>query len=184
MWALALAAILVWEFPEDDAEFRIPKKTVLTIALDQDLEAKKLKKGNGFKARLAEDVTDADRQVLIRAGSEVKGKVEDVDARHLTLDPREIKTPGGKKSIDARVVAVEAEGVRVDDHELESPGRSSARKVGSAGANVGGMVKGGVAGTAIKGIGRILFGGGDKDLKLKKGTRLRIELQKELKFKM
>jgi hypothetical protein len=36
----------------------------------------------------------------------------------------------------------------------------------------------------VKGIGRILFGGGGKDLKLKKGTLLRIELKKELKVKL
>ena len=45
------------------------------------------------------------------------------------------------------------------------------------------MAKGGVAGAAVKGVGRILFGGGGKELKLKKGTLLEIELRKDLKFK-
>ena len=47
-----------------------------------------------------------------------------------------------------------------------------------------GMTRGGVTGAAVKGIGRILFGGGGKDLKLKKGTLLTIELRKDLKFKL
>jgi hypothetical protein len=46
------------------------------------------------------------------------------------------------------------------------------------------MATGGIAGSAVKGIGRIFFGGGGEGLKLKKGTRLRIELRKELKLKL
>jgi hypothetical protein len=122
--------------------------------------------------------------VIIPVGSEVKGKIEDADERHLTLRFREIRTPSGKKSIEARLVAVEAENVKVDDNELESPGKSGAKKVASAGTTAAGMAKGGIAGAAVKGIGRIFFGGGGKDLKLKKGTLLRIELKKELKLKL
>jgi hypothetical protein len=48
---------------------------------------------------------------------------------------------------------------------------------------VAGVAKGGVAGAAVKAIGGILFGGGGKELKLKKGTLVRIELRKDLKFK-
>lgn len=184
MRLITLASILLlapWLHAE---EIRIPKATVLTLVLDQELEAKKVKKGKGFKAHLSEPVLGDARQVIIPAGSEVKGKVEDADERHLTLKFKEIRTPSGKKSIEARVVGVNAENVKVDDNELESPGKSGAKKVGSAGTTVVGMAKGGVAGAAVKGIGRIFFGGGGKELKLKKGTQLVIELRKDLKFKL
>ena len=96
----------------------------------------------------------------------------------------EIQTPSGKKSIEARLVDVDSENVKVDENEVESPGKSGAKKVATVGAMGGGIATGGLAGSAVRGIGRILFGGGDKELKLKKGTQLRIELKKELKFKL
>jgi hypothetical protein len=157
---------------------------VLTISLDQELEAKKVKKGKEFKARLSQPVTGDAGQVILPAGSEVKGEIEDADQRHLTLKFREIQTPSGKKSIEARLVDVDAENVKVDGNEVESPGKSGAKKAATAGTTAGGIATGGLAGSAVKGVGRILFGGGDKELKLKKGTRLRIELKKELKFKL
>ena len=184
MRSITLASILLLASSMNAEEIRIPKTTVLTLALDQELEAKKVKKGKGFKAHLSEPVRGDAGQVIIPVGSEVKGKVEDADERHLTLKFNEIRTPSGKKSIEARVVGVTAENVKVDDNELESPGKSGAKKVGSAGTTVVGMTKGGVTGAAVKGIGRILFGGGGKDLKLKKGTLLTIELRKDLKFKL
>src|SRR5688572_1948991 len=183
MRLIILASILSLAPVVNAEEILIPKTTVLTLALDQELEAKKVKKGKEFKAHLTEPVRGDDGQVIIPSGSEVKGKVEDADERHLELKFREIKTPSGKKSIEARLVGVNAENVKVDDNELESPGKSGAKKIGSAGTTVAGVAKGGVAGAAVKGIGRILFGGGGKDLKLKKGTLLRIELRKDLKFK-
>ncbi len=184
MRVITLASILLMAPSVNAAEVRIPKTTVLTISLDQELEAKKAKKGKEFKAHLSEPVTGDAGQVILPAGSEVKGKIEDADERHLTLKFMKIKTPSGKKSIDARLVDVDAENVKVDENELESPGKSGAKKVATAGTTVAGMAKGGIAGAAVKGIGRILFGGGGKDLKLKKGTRLRIELKKELKLKL
>ena len=184
MRLITLVSILLLAPWVNAEEIRIPKATVLTLVLDQELEAKKVKKGKGFKAHLVESVRDDAGQMIIPAGSEVKGKVEDADDRHLTLKFKEIKTPSGKKSMEARLVGVNAENVKVDDNELESPGKSGAKKVGSAGTTVAGMTQGGVAGAAIKGVGRILFGGGGKELKLKKGTLLRIELRKDLKFKL
>jgi hypothetical protein len=184
MRSIILASIVLLAPWVNAQEIRIPKATVLTLALDQELEAKKVKKGKGFKAHLLQPVRDDAGQEIIPVGSEIKGKVEDVDERHLTLKFKEIKTPSGKKSIEARLVGVDAENVKVDDNELESPGKSGAKKVGSAGTKVVGVAKGGVAGAAVKGVGRILFGGGGKDLKLKKGTQLRIELKKDLKFKL
>ena len=183
MRLIALVSILSLAPAVNAEEILIPKATVLTVVLDRELEAKKLKKGKEFKAHLSEPVRGDAGHVIIPVGSEVKGKVEDADERHLELKFREIKTPSGKKSIEARIVWVDAENVKIDDNELESPGKSGAKKVGSAGTTVVGVAKGGVAGAAIKGIGRILFGGGGKDLKLKKGTLVRIELRKDLKFK-
>jgi hypothetical protein len=81
-------------------------------------------------------------------------------------------------------VDVNAENVKIDENELESPGRSGAKKVANAGTTTAGIATGGMAGSAVKGIGRIFFGHGGKDLKLKKGTLLRIELKKELKLKL
>lgn len=184
MRAIVLASILLLVPSVRAEEIRVPKSTVLTLVLDQELEAKKVKKGKQFRAHLAVPVSGDSGQVIIPAGSEVKGKVEDADERHLTLKFREIRTPSGKKSIEARLVMVDAENVKVDGNELESPGKSGAKKAGSAGTTAVGIAEGGIAGAAVKGIGRILFGGGGKDLKLKKGTLLRIELKKDLKFKL
>jgi len=184
MRVITLASILLLVPSAGAEEVRIPKATVLTLSLDQELEAKKLKKGKEFKARLSEPVTGNGGQVIIPVGSEVKGKIEDADERHLTLKFREIKTPSGKKSIEARLVAVGAENVKVDENELESPGRSGAKKAANAGSTAAGIATGGMTGAAVKSVGRILFGGGGKDLKLKKGTLLRIELKKELKLKL
>jgi hypothetical protein len=184
MRLLTLAAILLYVPPIQAAEARIPKTTILTISLDQELEAKKVKKGKEFKAHLAQPVMGDGGQLILPAGSEIKGKIEDVDERHLSLNFRAIQTPSGKKSIEAKLVDVDAENVKVDDNELESPGKSGAKKGASAGTKIGGMATGGMAGSAVKGIGRIFFGGGGKDLKLKKGTLLRIELKKELKVKL
>jgi len=184
MRLFAPASILLLASSMNAEEIRIPKTTVLTLVLDQELDAKKVKKGKGFKAHLSEPVRGDAGQVIILVGSEVKGKVEDAHERHLTLKFKEIRTPSGNKSIEARVVGVNAEHVKVDDNELESPGKSGAKKVGSAGTTVVGMAKGGVTGAAVKGVGRILFGGGGKELKLKKGTLLRIELRKDLRFKL
>jgi hypothetical protein len=184
MRVMTIASILLWVPSVYADEARIPKATVLTLSLDQDLEAKNVKKGKQFKARLWQAVTGDAGQMILPAGSEVKVKIEDADQRHLSLKFREIQTPSGKKSIEARLVDVDAENVKVDDGEVESPGKSGAKKVATAGTTAGGIATGGIAGSAVKGIGRILFGGGDKELKLKKGTRLRIELKKELKFKL
>jgi hypothetical protein len=184
MPSIALALLCLLAPSARAAEVRIAKTTVLILSLDQELEAKNLKKGKGFKAHLAEPVIGDAGQVILSAGSEVKGRIEDADEQHLTLKFREIRTPSGRKSIEARLVSVNAENVKVDGNELESPGKPGARKVGSAGTKVVGAAKGGIPGAAVKGIGRIFFGGSGKDLKLKKGTLLRIELKKELKFKL
>ena len=183
MRVITLVSILLWVPSVHAAEARLPKATVLTLSLDQELEAKKVTKGKQFKAHLSQPVTGEAGQVILPVGSEVKGEIEDADPRHLTLKVREIQTPSGKKSIEARLVEVDAENVKADENEVESPGRSGAKKLATVGTTGGGMATGGMAGSAVKGIGRILFGGGDQELKLKKGTRLRIELKKELKFK-
>jgi hypothetical protein len=184
MRILTLASILWWVPSLHAAEARLPKATVLTVSLDQELEAKKVKKRKQFKAHLSQPVTGEAGQVLLPVGSQVTGKIEEADQRHLTLKFRQIQTPSGKKSIEARLVGVDAENVKVDENEVESPGKSGLKKVATVGTRAGGMATGGLAGSAVKGIGRILFGGGDKGLKLRKGTRLRIELKKELKFKL
>jgi hypothetical protein len=124
MRVISLASILLLVPSVHAAEARIPKTTVLTLALDQELEGKKVKKGKEFKAHLSEPVTRAGGQVIIPAGSELKGRIEDADERHLTLKFKEIKTPSGKKSIEARLVGVNAENVKVEENELESPGKS------------------------------------------------------------
>ena len=184
MRVISLASILLLVPSVHAAEARIPKTTVLTLTLDQELEGKKVKNGKEFKAHLSEPVTGAGGQVIIPAGSELKGRIEDADERHLTLKFKEIKTPSGKKSIEARLVGVDAENVKVEENELESPGKSGKKKVAAVGTTATGMATGGIAGSAVKGLGRIFFGGGGEGLKLKKGTLLRIELRKELKLKL
>jgi len=183
MRLIAITSILLLALDSQAAEIRVPKLTVLTLVLDQELEAKKVKKGKTFKTHLLEPVIDSNAQVVIPAGSELKGKVNDADERHLTIKFTQIKTPSGKKSIEAKVVEINAENVKIDGNELESPGKSGAKKVARAGTAVAGVAEGGVAGSVVRRAGRIFFGGNGGDLKLKKGTTLKIELKKELKFK-
>src|SRR5258706_14053864 len=111
-FTLTAILLLVPAIRAAEVEVQIPKATMLTLWQDQELEPKKVKKGKTFKAHLVEPVTGDDRQVILPAGSEVKGKVEDADDRHLTLKFREIKTPFGKRSIEARLVGLEAENVK------------------------------------------------------------------------
>ena len=85
MRLIVLASILLLAPLVNAEEILVPKTTVLTLALDRELEAKKLKKGKEFKAHLSEPVRGDAGQVIIPAGSEVKGKVEDADERHLEL---------------------------------------------------------------------------------------------------
>jgi len=68
MRVISLASILLLVPSVHAAEARIPKTTVLTLALDQELEGKKVKKGKEFKAHLSEPVTRAGGQVIIPAG--------------------------------------------------------------------------------------------------------------------
>ena len=95
-----------------------------------------------------------------------------------------VRGSSGKKSIDAKLVSVDAESVKLDKNEIESPGRSNAKKAANVGSTAAGIATGGMAGAAVKTVGGILFGHGGKDLKLKKGTLLKIELKKELKLKL
>ena len=164
--------------------FGFPKLPCSRWCLTRNWKRRRSRRGKDSKRIYRSPSEDDAGQEIIPVGSEVKGKVEDVDERHLTLKFKEIKTPSGKKSIEARLIGVDAENVKVDDNEMESPGKSGVKKVGSAGTKVVGIAKGGVAGAAVKGVGRILFGGGGKELKLKKGTQLKIELRKDLKFKL
>lgn len=165
-------------------DIKVPKKTILAVSLEHELEAKQLRKGREFKARLAHALTSPDGSTLIEAGSEVRGKVEEADDQHLKLAFRDIRTARGRRSLEASIIGVDAEDIRVEDGELEAPGKSKKKRAVSAGATAAGVLTGGVAGAATKGIGRVLFGGGGKELKLKKGTLLRIELTKELKLKI
>ena len=77
MRSIILASILLLAPWVNAQEIWIPKATVLTLMLDQELEAKKVKKGKGFKAHLSQPVRDDAGQEIIPAGSEVKGKVEE-----------------------------------------------------------------------------------------------------------
>lgn len=56
MRMMTLVSILLLAPSVDAREVRVPKMTVLTLSLDQELEAKKVKKGKGFKARLLEPI--------------------------------------------------------------------------------------------------------------------------------
>jgi YMGG-like Gly-zipper len=137
----------------------VDEGTRFMIQLTQNLDSNKLKAGQRFKARLAEDLV-APNGTLIPAGKTVRGHVSDVERGYhsqLLLSFDEIETTHGWRPLTASVSDVPGEhGVKPvgDEGQIEKAGPNKQRTIEEAatGAAVGasiGAISGGGKGAGI-----------------------------------
>ncbi len=194
--ALALLGLLAWGAPPALAQAEIPAGTRFLVELRDKLEAKKVKRGKEFRARTIEALVATDGSV-IPAGSKLKGRVAYASDNELRLDFYRIETRRGKRPLAATVVRVyDEKNVKKkagDEGEIKSSGgRGKSAAIGAAiGAGIGagvGAAQGGGKGAAIGAAagagGGALIGAatGGKDLVLRKGANLELELYRPLIF--
>ncbi len=173
-----------------------PEGTKFIVKLDDSLDIKKVKPGKHFKAKLAEDLLSPSGTVLIPRGKGVKGHVSTVDRGfkgRLLLSFDEIETRHGWVPLVATVSDVPGEhGIQISGSEGEISGRKTDTKrvieSGAIGAGVGaaaGAAAGGAHGAIIGvaagagvGVGAGLLTG--RDLKLDKGQKLELRLDRQV----
>ncbi len=174
----------------------IPEGTRFIVRLDKTLETKKLKPGDKFNAKLAEDLMAQDGS-SIPAGKKIHMHVSNVERGlhgRLLLSFDEIETRNGWRPLAATVTGIPGEhGVKAaagSEGEIEKKGPSGRRIVEGAviGAAVGaaaGGVTAGPQGAIIGAAAGGALGGGaglltDRDLKLNKGQNLEVRLDRPL----
>ncbi len=171
----------------------IPEGTRFVVRLDDTLDTAKLKPGKHFKAKLAEDLSAPNGDVIPR-GKKIKGHVSSFDRGtrgRLLLSFDEIETRHGWMPLAATVTDVPGEhGVKQPGPEGEIERRGASKKrvaegavigagVGAAAGAAAAGVHGAVIGAAVGGV----VGGGtglltDRDLKLDKGQQLELRLDR------
>ena len=194
-FALALAGLLAWGAPAALAQ-EIPAGTRFAVELRDKLEAKHVKRGKEFNARTLEALHASDGSV-IPAGAKVRGRVAYARDNELVLDFFRIETRRGKLPISATVVSVPGEkDVKRKagrEGEIKSEGgRAKGAGIGAlVGAGVGAAVgasqgggKGAAIGAGAGAAGGALIGAaaGGKDLVLRKGTELELQLDRPLYY--
>lgn len=179
----------------------VPNGTRFLVRLEDSLETKKHKQGKKFEVKTMEPLLTVDGTV-IPPGAEIKGhlsrveRAADVGRARLWLSFDEIKLKKGKLPIVAMVAGVPGEhGVRAESKEGEIEARTSkgqgelrAAAMGAAiGAAAGAVAKGGkgsAVGAAIGAAAAFLVATGmGQELKLEKGTKLELELDRPLYIK-
>jgi hypothetical protein len=193
--ALALAGLLACAAPAALAQ-EIPAGTRFAVELRDKLEAKHVKRGKEFNARTLEALHASDGSV-IPAGAKVRGRVAYAKDNELVLDFFRIETRRGKLPISATVVSVPGEKdvkrKAGKEGEIKSEGgRGKSAGIGAlVGAGVGAAVgasqgggKGAAIGAGAGAAGGALIGAaaGGKDLVLRKGTELELELDRPLYY--
>jgi hypothetical protein len=175
----------------------IPEGTQFLIRLNDKLDTRELKPGKHFKAKLAEDLTAANGQVIPH-GRTIKGHVNAVEPgfqARLLLTFDEIDTGHGGMPLIATITSVPGDhSVKIPDEEgdLERKGMDAKRTVEAAvvgagmGAAAGGAIHGGKgagigagSGAAI-GVASALLS--NHDLRLEKGTVLELRLDHPLQI--
>lgn len=169
--------------------------TRFIVLLDNNLDTAKLKTGQQFKAKLAEDLT-APNGLTIPRGKKIKGHVSEITRGlhgRILLSFDQIETQHGWMPLAATVTGVPGEhGVKSpnEEGEIERQGPDKRRVMeaavvgAGAGAVAGGAAKGAsgavigaVAGGVLGGTAGMLIGG---DLKLNKGQQLELTLDRPL----
>jgi len=173
----------------------IPDGTRFIVLLDNSLDTAKLKQGQQFKAKLAEDLTAAEGLTIPR-GKKLKGHVSEITRGlhgRILLSFDQIETRHGWMPLAATVTDVPGEhGVKQtgEEGEIERRGPDKTRVIEAAvvGAGVGaaagaaakgasGAAIGAAAGGVLGGTAGLLMGG---DLKLNKGQQLELRLDRPL----
>ena len=162
----------------------VPAGTELDVRLQTTLNSGTAQPEQRFEATTAADLMGSNGQVLVPAGSLVRGVISDVKAAgrverkaSMTLAFDQITIRGRNHPIRATVAPVEGEGVRGD-----------AAKIGT-GAGVGAII-GGILGGFKGALAGILIGGGGvvaategQDVNLPAGTVLRLRFDSPLELR-
>ena len=188
-WAPALAV--------SAAESELPAGTRFLVELRTDLDAKRIKPGKKFEARTLEALRASDGGT-ISSGAKLKGRVSHVEHNKMILRFEEIDTGHGKVPLVVSVQDIVGEkNVRSktdNEGEIQAQGKSGrdaaigATVLGGIGAALGATQAGGKGAALGAGSGAAagaVIGGvaGKRDLKLQKGTRLDLVLDRPLLFK-
>ena len=169
---------------------RLGAGTKMDIAATDTISSRTAKVGDGFTARVVEDVKNAAGRVVIPAGSVVNGKIADVKPAPnpstpgtLTLSVASITVRGTSYPIEASVDSLET------IHKGRGVTSGDAAKVGAgavAGAVLGRILGGNKKGTIIGGVVGGAAGAAvanrtkDSDIVLPAGAHIIIRLTKEL----
>jgi hypothetical protein len=176
--------------PAAPAMARLGVGAKMDVAATDTISSRTAKVGDGFTARVVEDVKNAAGQVVIPAGSVVHGSVTAVKPAPnprtpgtLTLAVSSVTVRGTAYPIDAAVDSVET------THKGRGVTSGDAAKVGAgavAGAVLGRVLGGNKKGTIIGGVVGGIAGAGvasqtkDSDIVLPAGAHIIIRLTKEL----
>src|SRR5216117_3295808 len=176
--------------PAPPSMARLGAGTKMDIAATDTISSRTAKVGDGFTARVVEDVKNAAGRVVIPAGSVVNGKIADVKPAPnpstpgtLTLSVASITVRGTSYPIEASVDSLET------IHKGRGVTSGDAAKVGAgavAGAVLGRVLGGNKKGTIIGGVVGGIAGAGvasqtkDSDIILPAGAHIIIRLTKEL----
>jgi hypothetical protein len=176
--------------PKAPAMARLGAGAKVDMAATDTISSRTAKVGDGFSARVVEDVKNAAGQVVIPAGSVVSGSITAVKPAPnprtpgtLTLSVTSVTVRGTSYPIDAAVDSIET------IHKGRGVTSGDAAKVGAgavAGAVLGRVLGGNKKGTIIGGVVGGIAGAGvasqtkDSDIVLPAGAHIIIRLTKEL----
>lgn len=179
------------------AQSEVPAGSRFLVELRDKLEARRVKPGKKFSARTLEALRAHDGRA-IPAGAKLRGRVSHARDNELILRFEDIETPRGRVPLVATVVGVPGEkhvraGAGKEGEISASSGRGKRAAIGAAvGAGAGaaiGASQGGGKGAAI-GAGTGAAAGavigaasGGRDLRLEKGARLELQLDRPLHFR-
>ena len=179
------------------AQSEVPAGTRFLVELRDTLDARRVKVGKKFEARTIESIVSTNGSV-IPGWTKLKGQVSYVDDHQMVLRFDRIEPPGGKQALVATVTGVVGEknvkGKAGDEGEIKSKGHRGrdaaigAAVLGGIGAAVGASQGGGrgaaIGATAGGATGAVVgaAAGGPKDLVLREGTRLELQLDRPLYF--
>jgi hypothetical protein len=176
----------------------VPLGTRFLIELRNKLEARKIHEGKKFEARTLEPIQATDGS-YIPAGSKVRGRVTSVSNKQMVLQVETIEVYSKKTPVVATVTGVvgdkNVKSRAGEEGEIKSAshrGRDAAigaAVVGGIGAAVGASQGGGKGAAIGAGAGAATgaalgaAAGGGKDLVLREGTRIEVELDRPLVFR-
>lgn len=193
---VALAGALAWT-PAARAQSEVPAGTRFLVELRDTLDARRVHAGKKFEARTIEPIQATDGN-SVPAWTKLKGEVTYVRDNKMILRFDRIEPPSGKMPLVASVTGVVGEkdvkDQAGDEGEIRAKGHRGrnaaigAAVLGGIGAAVGatqaggkgaaiGATAGGATGAAIGAA------SGGKDLVLRQGTRLELQLDRPLLFR-